>query len=77
MTATPVKTETYTVTYVVEVPHRVTIEAPAGSTAAEVEALVTRDDMANGDMETDVWDAVIEAEPRSVTTESGEILWID
>ena len=77
MTATPVKTETYTITYVVEVPHRVTIEAPAGSTAEEVEALVTRDDLANGDMEIDLWDAVKEAEPRSVTTENGNVLWFD
>ena len=76
-TATPVKTETYTVTYVVEVPHRVTLVAPAGSSAEEVEALVTRDDLANGEMETDLWDAVKEADPRSVTTESGDVLWID
>jgi len=76
-TTTPVKTETYTVTYVVEVPHRVTIQAPAGLTAEAVEDLVTRDHLADGEMEMDCWDYIKEAEPRCVTTESGDQMWFD
>ena len=78
MTTAPAKTETYTLLYVVELPHVVTIQAPAGLSPSDVELLVTGDDLANGNLDVEAaWDKIKEAELRCVTTEAGDKTWLE